>query len=83
MSIVDSLNLLSRAEAYSVSFDKDSGMYEVRPKDYEVNLAAVLFPDGWKYYDTGVYNTGRDWEPINIEQLDALREFCESLGGSQ
>lgn len=83
MSLAENLELLSRAEAYCVSVNPNSGLYEVTPKDREANIAAMLFSNGWQYFLTGVYNTGSDWESIDITQLDALRKFCESLGGAE
>lgn len=35
----------------------------------------------WVYCVTGAYNSGTDWEPIDMLALERLKQICETLRG--
>lgn len=77
--ISEKLELLSMAEKYTVTKLTD-GEYEVAQDDAE--LGAIINGQGMvKYYVTGVYNSGADWAEIEMDELMALKRFCELLTG--
>lgn len=77
MSMAGVLKLLSAAKEYEIERRSDAG-YDV--VDAEHSLAAFVPDDGeTKYYVTGVYNSGSDWQEIDVKALGRLRGFCGSL----
>ena len=75
--INDKLELLSMAKQFMVSKRTDGG-YDIDHKTE--NVAAVVFVNGEiQYYVTGIYNSGTDWEEIDIEALNDLKRFCEMM----
>ena len=77
-----SLALLEKARGFEV---KVTGYgygvnYKDDPDDHP--LIAVYDEDlVWRYYVGGLYNCGCDDVQIDLEKLDRLRAFCESLEG--
>lgn len=78
--IEKSLRLLALAERYTVEDSRFGEGYTITPKDGSRIQARY---DGYdlEYFVTGVYNSGSNIVEIDVEELDALREFCESLIG--
>lgn len=77
--ISEKLELLSMAEKYSVTKRTD-GEYEIAHNSSE--LGAIINGQGMvEYYVTGVYNCGADWAEIEMDELMALKRFCELLTG--
>ena len=72
------LDLLCNEQSGSYRFKKTEEDYEI--EDIENSVGATINEDdGITYYVTGVYNSGTDWEEINVEALEDLKKLCESL----
>ena len=72
------LDLLCNEQSGSYRFKKNNEDYEI--EDISNSLGAVINEDdSVTYYVTGVYNSGTDWEEINVEALEDLKKLCESL----
>lgn len=72
------LDLLCNEQSSNYRFKKNNEDYEI--EDVNHSLGAVINEDdGVTYYVTGVYNSGTDWEEINVEALEDLKKLCESL----
>lgn len=78
--IEKSLRLLALAERYTVEEYQFGEGYTIVPKNDE-NLQAHYGDGDLTYFVTGIYNSGANVARINIEELDDLREFCQSLLG--
>ncbi len=75
--INDKLELLSMAEQFMIR-KSDDGYYDIDHKTE--NIGAVIYVNGEiKYFVTGIYNSGTDWEEIDIEALNDLKRFCEMM----
>lgn len=71
---MDKLELIQLSKNFTV--DKKEDGYEVEHRDY--NLAAFISKDkNIKYYVTGVYNSGLDWQEVNYKGLKEIQRFCE------
>lgn len=74
--INDKLELLSMAEQFMVRKSCDGYCIEHKIE----NIGAVIYKNGEiKYFVTGIYNSGTDWEEIDIEALNDLKRFCEMM----
>lgn len=72
------LDLLCNEQSSNYKFRKTEEDYEI--EDVNNSLGATINEDdGVTYYVTGVYNSGTDWEEINVEALEDLKKLCESL----
>lgn len=84
MSIDKSLELLSKASKFDIK--KDSDGYTVEFKDERsfdnglTHLSAYTEEGEWLFYIGGVYDSGRDYVPIDMQGLAELKAFCELLG---
>ena len=59
-----------------VNNTRDKDGYEVYDNQSECDLAAFICEDKTtKYYLTGLYNTGRDWHEIDVDDLLKLKVF--------
>lgn len=77
------LSLLAESKNYTVStVNGAEGSYAVHPNN-EAEIEAFFDGKRWGYYMTGCYNSGIDCLPIDVQELDSLRAFCESLGGAE
>jgi len=68
------IELMELLQRYTVK-EVDDG-YEI---DHKVeNLGALIHRNGnIKYFVTDIYNSGMNWEEINIEVLEELKRVCE------
>ena len=72
------LDWLAQASKFNIRKTSD-GHYEVEFSDGK-NIEASIYEDGdIVYYVTGVYNSGCDWEEIDIDALLELKAYCEGL----
>ena len=81
MSFQENLELLSMADDYKIQKTEQGG-YIIENKVKGGLMASV--ENGFldiTYYVTGCYNSGVDYMPIDIEQLEELREFVRLLQG--
>lgn len=84
MNISKSLELLSKASKFDIK--KDSDGYIVNFKEERnfdngfTHLSAFYTKEGeWLFCIGGVYNSGRDYVPIDMQGLAELKAFCEGL----
>lgn len=78
MSIENTLGFLETASKFDIKSLGD-GDYEVRLRDSASGPMAQYHYGLWDYYLTDCYNSGTDEIPIDIEELDELRDFCQIL----
>lgn len=78
--IEKSLRLLALAKWYIVEDSQFGEGYTITPKN-DNRIQAHCCDGDLEYFVTGVYNSGANVARINIEELDDLREFCQSLLG--
>ena len=78
MKIEDSLNFLALAKDFKVTAHGDN-CFTV--EDEEHDLEAVYEEGGWRYYVTGVYDSGCNEAEIDMEEFHKLVNFTRLLGG--
>jgi hypothetical protein len=81
MSFQENLELLSMADDFKIHKTEQGG-YIIENKEKSGLMASI--ESGFlnvTYYVTGCYNSGVDYMPIDIKQLEELREFVRLLQG--
>lgn len=64
--------LIELSKKYNVYCNLQERKFEIE------NLACLLNEDGTtEFFITGIYNSGSDWEEINTEELEQLKEFVK------
>lgn len=77
MKIEDALNLLTLAKDFKVAAC-GGNCFNVEDEDH--NLSAFYEEGEWRYYVTGIYNSGADDAEVNLAAFKKLVEFTEHLG---
>lgn len=80
-SITDKLKLLDMAKGFVIT-ECEEGRYIV--DSMTEDLGAEYDPAyGWSYCITGCYDSGLDWMPINVKELEKLIKFTDFLSGGE
>ena len=67
LDLVEGLTITETNEGYVIE-DEHHQLSDRINHSYEIT-----------YYVTGVYNSGVDWEEIDIENLSRLKRVCETI----
>ena len=71
------LELLSYSRKFQIKKTEEN-VYKI--EHTMTNLGATINKDNEiKYYVTGCYDSGCDWEQIDLEYFIELKEFCELM----